>query len=94
VVLTLLLAASAGARTKLGRLALLAALASAGLAWSLFRPVAPAQALLAANGYVAAVAALGLLGRRRDTRLIALLCAGAAALPLALSLWTPGGSGP
>jgi dolichyl-phosphate-mannose--protein O-mannosyl transferase len=86
----LLLALSAGRSTVMGRLALLATLASLAAMVSVYRPLASEGALLMAKSAVLAVAVLGMvLGRRTDTRLIALLFAAAAALPVLLTVWTP-----
>ncbi len=89
-VMGLLLAFSAGRSTVLGRLALVAAALSVVAALGIFRPLLNSQTMLGANFVVIAVGVLGLVvARRSDTRQIALLYAGAAALPLLLAVWSP-----
>jgi hypothetical protein len=86
----LLLALSAGKSTALGRLALVTTLASLVTMVSIYRPLAGENSLLVAKSLVLAVGVLGVaMGRRTDTRLIALLFAAAAALPVLLTVWTP-----
>ena len=93
VVLSALLAASAGWRTALGRLSVVAGLASALLALALLRwPFGHYEALaLGGPLLIAATGGAGLAaGRREDTRLIALMLLAAAAVPLAIAVWRPG----
>lgn len=93
LVLALLMAASAGTRPLVGKLALGAAAVALLLLAALFRwpfghyetVTLGAQAVL----LVAGLAGLA-LAPRADTRNIALLLAGASALPLLLRFWRPG----
>ncbi len=101
-VLAGLMAASAGPRTWLGWLGGLAAGAALARVVVLWRPIAgvtvdrgPLAGIeLVALGMEACALAAGLAGlvagRRQDTRLIALLLAGAAVFPIALYFWRPG----
>ncbi len=101
-VLAGLMAASAGARTWLGRLGGLAAGAALVRVVLLWRPIGgvtvddgPLAGIeLITLGLEACVLVAGLAGLaaapRQDTRLIALLLAGAAVFPIALYFWQPG----
>lgn len=94
VVLAGLMAASAGQRTRIGRLALVALAAALLLLVALIRwPFGYYTAVTAAaQGVVLLVALLGVaLAPRSDTRHIAVLLAAAAAVPLILSFWQPSG---
>lgn len=96
--LGLLMGASAGWGSRLGKLAGLVTLVSAWRALAMVRPVGPNLylerwpsinlATFLLEGLVLAIA-LWALARapRQDTRLIALLLAGSALLPLALYFW-------
>lgn len=94
-ILCLLLALSAGKRTWIGRLALLAMAASIGQVVLLYQPGWAAGHLeavkMGGSIYVAAVTVLAILAaRRQDTRLIALLATGAAIVPLFLFFYHTG----
>jgi hypothetical protein len=92
-ILSLLLALSAGPRTRIGMLAGLAGLVSLAMVPELYTGVA-ASLTLAAKLLVLATALVGLLlGKRSDTKLIALLLLVAAIFPLFLHFCTVNGRG-
>ena len=94
-VLCLLMALSAGRRSWIGRLALLAMAASVAQVVLLYQPGWAGDRLQAVKmgGSILVVAAgvLGILAaRRQDTRLIAILTTGAAVVPLFLFFYHTG----
>ena len=92
-ILSLLLALSAGPRTRIGKLAGLAGLVSLAMVPALFTGIA-AGFTLAAKLFVMATALVGLLlGKRSDTKLIAVLLVVAAIFPLFLHFCTVNGRG-